>query len=303
MKSLLTLLTLLGAFLPGAFGQSASVNTIAGIGYLYPAVTVAPGQLITVFVEGTVQGDITAAVSGLPAPVLAVRTGSGCPPTTLCSSQMAVTIQIPYDIEPECFFTNPACYVVRPAELVITVNGVAGPPLSLNPLADRIHILTTCDTVAPGGSGTAPYDGSPCPPLVTHADGSMVTANSPAQSNEALVVYAVGLGLTAPAIPTGQAATAATPTYETFALDFNFRRNALATQPVQPTGALPPILPRPVYSGLTPGFVGLYQINFVLPSTPVGTQACSGAVQSNLTVSVGGTASFDGAGICVAPSQ
>lgn len=58
-----------------------------------------------------------------------------------------------------------------------------------------------------------------------------------------------------------------------------------------------------MYSGLTPGFVGLYQINFILPSTPVGTQACSGAVQSNLTVSVGGTASFDGAGICVAASQ
>jgi uncharacterized protein (TIGR03437 family) len=59
----------------------------------------------------------------------------------------------------------------------------------------------------------------------------------------------------------------------------------------------------PLYSALTPGFVGLYQINFTLPQPPVGTQACSGTVHSNLTVSVGGQTSFDGAGICVAPPQ
>jgi hypothetical protein len=38
-----------------------------------------------------------------------------------------------------------------------------------------------------------------------------------------------------------------------------------------------------------------------VPPAPVGTQACSGNVLSNLTVSVGGLFSFDGAGNCVAP--
>ena len=47
----------------------------------------------------------------------------------------------------------------------------------------------------------------------------------------------------------------------------------------------------------------LDQINFVVPQPPAGTQACSGAVQSNLTVSVGGLTSFDGAGICAAPPE
>jgi uncharacterized protein (TIGR03437 family) len=56
----------------------------------------------------------------------------------------------------------------------------------------------------------------------------------------------------------------------------------------------------PLYSGLAPGYVGLYQINIVVPPPPPDTPACSSTVQSNLTVSVGGTASFDGAGICVA---
>ena len=301
MKFLVTLLTLGAALSPCAFAQSASVNTIVGMGYRYPSMAAAPGQLITLFVEGSVQGDISAAVSGIPAPVLQVRPGSGCPAATFCSSVTAVTVQIPYNIEPQCVFTNPACEILIPAQLTITANGVAGPPINLTPVADQVHILTACDTVLPSGSGSAPLNGLPCSPLVTHADGSLVSAASPAQGNESLVAYAVGLGLTAPSIPPGQAATTATPTYETYSLDFNFRPNSLATQPIQPTGALPPILPRPVYSGLAPGFAGLYQINFTLPQIPVGTQACSGAVQSNLTVSVGGLTSFDGAGICVAP--
>ncbi len=57
----------------------------------------------------------------------------------------------------------------------------------------------------------------------------------------------------------------------------------------------------PSYAGLTPGFAGLYQVNFIVPPPPADIPACIGTVQSNLTVSVGGQASFDGAGICVAP--
>jgi len=73
MRHLLILTLLCGALLPAAFGQSASLNPIVGMGYLYPPVAVAPGQLITVFVAGNVQGDISAAVQDNPAPVLEVR--------------------------------------------------------------------------------------------------------------------------------------------------------------------------------------------------------------------------------------
>jgi uncharacterized protein (TIGR03437 family) len=306
MKFLITFAILCAASSYGAFGQSASVNTIVGMGYLYPPVAVAPGQLITLFVAGNFEGAISAAVQGHPAPVLEVRPGSDCPSSTLCSSVTAITVQIPYDIEPACVFTNPACDVVLPAQLVVTVNGVATAPIGLAPLADRVHIPTACDTVVPSGSGSEPYNELPCSPLVTHADGSLVTSGSPAQGGEEVVAYAVGLGLTTPAVPTGQAAATATPTYQTFSLDFNFRQNALATKPMRPT-VIPVLLPTslysPLYSGLVPGYVGLYQINFVVPQPPAGIEACSGTVQSNLTVSVGGQTSFDGAGICVAPSE
>lgn len=279
------------ALVARGFAQTA---TIAGMGYLYPApVPVAPGQVITVFVAGSAAGNITATVkqtAEYAAPVLEVRPAPDCiaAPSQTCDSVTAVTIQIPYEMAPTCF----VCAIVYnySTQLILTLNGTAGPEFQLTPLADHIHLLTSCDTVA-SGSGLAPYFGLPCSPLVTHADGSLVSVTSPARSGEALVAYAVGLGATTPAVPTGQAATTATPAAETFSLDFNFRANALAAQP-QPGSATP------LYSGLVPGYTGLYQINFVLPAVPAGAQPCTGAVQSNLTVSVGGLYSFDGAGIC-----
>jgi uncharacterized protein (TIGR03437 family) len=79
--------------------------------------------------------------------------------------------------------------------------------------------------------------------------------------------------------------------------------NALATRPPAPGAEVP----QPLYAGAAPGYVGLYQINFVVPPVPRGTPLCAGTVDpranvvySNLTVSVGGRYSFDGAGICVA---
>jgi hypothetical protein len=69
----------------------------------------------------------------------------------------------------------------------------------------------------------------------------------------------------------------------------------------------PPLLAeRAIYSGLTQGFVGLYQVNFKAPAIPPNTPKCSSEVRSNLTVTIGvGTGlwgpSFDGAGICVKP--
>jgi uncharacterized protein (TIGR03437 family) len=260
---------------------------------------VAPGQLITVFITGDGQGSIGATVQGLTAPVLEVHPASACPSGSICSNLTAITIQIPYELQPACAFTNPACLLVAPTPLIVTVNGVAGAPIELAPQDDRVHILTSCDTTVPGGSGIAP-GGLPCAPLVTHADGSMVTQGSPAQGGEEVVAYAAGLGLTTPAVKTGQAATAATPTNETFYLDFNFRPNSLATKPILPAG-FGSTLPIPLYTGLVPGYAGLYQINLIVPPAPVVTQACSGNVVSNLTVSVGGLFSFDGAGICVAP--
>ena len=132
-----------------AFGQSP---TISCLGYYYPPVAVAPGQLTTVFITGDGQGSTDATVQGLNAPVLEVRPASACQSGTICSNLTAITIQIPYELQPACAFTNPACALVVATPLIVTVNGVAGAPIELAPQGDRVHILTACDTAVSGGS-------------------------------------------------------------------------------------------------------------------------------------------------------
>jgi uncharacterized protein (TIGR03437 family) len=214
----------------------------------------------------------------------------------------AITIQITYGLMTACGPSLTVC----PEVLVFTgffvsENGVPGTLTEITPLADRVHILTVCDTVLPGASGYVPADGLSCQPEVTHANGALVSNTNPAKVSEELVAYAVGLGATNPPVLAGQPATRPVPTAETFTLGFNSESLELAARPLSTQA------PVPLFTGLVAGYVGLYQINFVVPPLQSGALPCAtgqttlpaGFVLTNLTVSVVGSASSDGAAICV----
>lgn len=288
-----------------AFGQSA--NTIVGAGYLFPAtISVAPGQVITIFASGVGGGltqPVVAASGRLPTslagisvtlvqstnvavPILRITPATLCPN---CGVMTAITIQIPYELE---VVTSGLSAGVA---LFVTENGAAGNWSVLNPVPDQVHILTTCDTVI-GGSGAST---GRCPWEVTHANGQLVSNENPAMAGEELVAYVTGLGATNPAAATGQPASQPMPAAETFRLGFNFQANAPPSAPQQGAASLTPL-----FAGSTPGFAGLYQINFVVPGVPAGLPACApgqgpNLVNTNLTVSVAGATSFDGAALCV----
>jgi uncharacterized protein (TIGR03437 family) len=112
--------------------------------------------------------------------------------------------------------------------------------------------LTTPDSIqlSPATPGLAALpDGTL---IAQHGDGSLVTASSPAQAGEYLVAYLAGMGDTTVPVTSGMPSPA----------------NPLAS----PLPANSPVLTidgtvYPIYfAGLTPGLVGLYQMNFQVPA-------------------------------------
>jgi hypothetical protein len=246
----------------------------------------------------------------------------------------AITVQIPYELSLASPNIGDAATPAA-AEVVITANGVTSKAFTILPVADNLHVIKTCDAFPPKQVDASQVTVSlGCNAAVTHADGTLVTADAPGKAGEVLVIYTFGLGQTTPAVKTGSATSTPAPvlgpasrlgSVRTLELQYDFRPNAEPSRPfnvltgvISPTPPTAPvILLAPIFVGLTPGQVGLYQINVQLPSAfPAVVLPCTtlavgtgnpayppAFVQSNLTIDIGGVTSFDGAAICIQPGQ
>lgn len=115
-------------------------------------------------------------------------------------------------------------------------------------------VPTTID-VTPVQPGVAAYSSGGL--IAQHAaDYSLVTASSPAHPGETVIVYLVGMGATNPAVASGQPASLTT----------------LTPAVAQPTVTVDGQGAAVIFAGLTPGSVGLFQIDFTVPaSAPSGS--------------------------------
>jgi len=125
--------------------------------------------------------------------------------------------------------------------------------------------------VVPATPGVLSANDGPTPPSVQNgahiiaqhaADYSLVSSSHPAKPGEYLVMYLVGMGATDPAVASGTQ-TPASP---------------LAKVTNQPTVTVGSQAATVAFAGLTPGFVGLYQINFQVPAS-----VASGVVEVDVT--------------------
>ncbi|MBI3696523.1 MAG: hypothetical protein HY238_16995 [Acidobacteria bacterium] len=123
--------------------------------------------------------------------------------------------------------------------------------------------------LAPTGPAIFQYSDSVSPNrgIVLHADNSLVTPQSPAQAGETVIIYLTGLGALNPAVATGDGNPSGPL--------------ARATDPVIQIlfgGEVATSVP---YIGGAPGFVGLNQINVVIPLTTRSGPAVPVAISSS----------------------
>jgi uncharacterized protein (TIGR03437 family) len=158
-------------------------------------------------------------------------------------NQFSGTFMLIGAIQVPLYYVSPGQLDIQvPAELVpnqqytaiVSANGALSLP-------ELITIVPEQPGVAANANGTV---------IAQHAvDYSLVTAAHPAAPGEPLIIYLAGLGATNPTVADGQP----TP-------------NQLVPCVVQPTVMVDNQPAAVAYAGLTPGGIGLYQINFTVPS-------------------------------------
>lgn len=157
--------------------------------------------------------------------------------------------------------------------LVVTRGGIPSAPVSLN----VVQLQPGIYTVDTSGRGAG---------IVTNSlTGQLITRDNPATVGDYLTIYCTGLGpVHGPNGEAGPADGAAAP------LDLLYYTNATVT------ASLAVAKPQVLFSGLTPSFAGLYQVNIQVP--PLGdfqgtesatlqiaaTDAQSGTTQSNAVI-------------------
>ena len=285
-------------------------TVVIGAGYAAPTpLSVAPGQVVTLFVHvpGKTAADPVSATAPLPGtlggfsavlrqtfpstpvavPISSVVDAQSCSSVepVQCDVVSMVTVEIPFELTGN----NPRSRLPSNfARVDVSYNGTETASLFLNPVTDRIHVVSSCDvpSTQPGS----------CVAAVTHADGTAVTPDNPGQPGETLTVALVGLGLAQQSVTTGEATPSPAPAVDGVLISLDARVNQSPSVPVAATSS-------PAAARMRPAAVGIYEIPFTVPVLPEGVPACAtGAVASNLTISVGRVTSFDGVGICVTPT-
>jgi uncharacterized protein (TIGR03437 family) len=140
-------------------------------------------------------------------------------------------------------------------DVVISVNGALTGPQTIQ--------------MSPAIPGLAVYnDGSV---IAQHQDGSLINRMSPAVPGEYAVLYLAGMGATDNPVATG----------------FGSPGTPLAHPTLTPSLTIGGAPVAVLFAGLTPGLVGLYQINFQIPATASGAldlAVSQGGIVSNSTV-------------------
>jgi uncharacterized protein (TIGR03437 family) len=220
--------------------------------------SIAPGSIISIF--GTNLAAKTAAAQSIPLQTALAGTSvtiGGVSAPLLYVSPFQINAQVPTDLITAFLNLFPI--------MSLTVR---------NPVGDGPSVNTLINSVDPG-IFTVDASGRGAGAIRHNATGLAVDAQDPAVPGEFVQIFATGLGAVSPAVPSGQAASSQPPSSTTLA----------AT--VTMNGVNAPVS----FSGLAPGFVGLYQVNAQVPQVAAGTAqvvlTINGVFSPPVTMAVG----------------
>jgi uncharacterized protein (TIGR03437 family) len=209
------------------------------------------GSIGTIFCTGlNVSGTVLAEGAPLPWTLVGVSITIGGADAPLFSvSALTGYQQINFEVPQEAVFGNDGSVAITVAQ--------NGNKATATAMAQNYPFPNS-----PGDFFTLPN--SPYGAFEHAADYSLVTAANPAHAGETVIGYLTGLSGTEPVVPTGQASPYSplaivpqtTPAMSNFVAEYTIVTNFGAFSP----GA------NITFLGLAPGLVGVYQVNFVLPS-------------------------------------
>ena len=241
---------------PVAFAQMSIIEqggvvNAAGLGH---STTIAPGSLISIF--GTGLASTLATASSVPLSTALADVDSvtinGTPARLLFVSDRQINAQAPWGLG------------LGAANVVVTRGGVSSQPVTaqVNMFSPALYgfNLGTAQAIAVNLDGSIAAPAGAIPGVTSH----------PAMAGDTLVFYASGLG------PVDQ-----TPTDGANSLD------ALRQTTTMPTVLIGNVPSQIAFSGLSPQFVGVYQVNLVVPVGPGAGDAVPTQVQ------IGGVTSAD----------
>jgi uncharacterized protein (TIGR03437 family) len=230
----------------------------------------APGALISIF--GSDLSAATASASTIPlstdlSGVQVTFNGVKAPLKDVVhgSSFDQINAQIPFEV-------LPAGTQNGTAQVIVTRNGVISAPQSvtIGPAAPGIFAI-------PGGVGQAVAYGNTDGAIAAPSNAGLPFASHPAKIGDptTLVILCTGLGMVDPPVTTGGIVT-----------DGQIHRAVITPQVL--VGQVPAQV---VFAGMTPQFVGVYQINIIIqPGTPTGNaiplQIVSNGVTSRADVTI-----------------
>jgi len=127
---------------------------------------------------------------------------------------------------------------------------------------------------------------------VVNQDNTINSPTNPAPAGSTILIYGTGQGQVSPAVPDGTAAPGAPGLAQTVAVPTTSASTCLNNQPSMCVAIGSSGFGNVVYSGLAPGYIGLWQINVTIPQgTPAGSAVqirviINGTPSNTVTVAV-----------------